>query len=127
VGNTLQRDLQSVQYSSIEKDATFGKETVLLCSTTCSCDTTTTKDTNYETTPSPPRRSRSPARDGPQTEALIARISELTSVVSPLVAERDQGRASASSSYRRRRSRSDSWDSRRRGRSRSPRESRYEP
>jgi hypothetical protein len=50
VGNTLQRDLQSVQYSSIEKDATFGKETVLLCSTTCSCDTTTTKDTTYETT-----------------------------------------------------------------------------
>ena len=78
-------------------------------------------------TPSPPRRSRSPARDGPQTEALIAMISELTSVVSPLVAERDQARASASSSYRRRRSRSDSWDSRRRGRSRSPRESRYEP
>ena len=76
-------------------------------------------------TPSPPRRSRSPARDGQQTEALIARISELTSVVSQLVAESDQARASAASSYRRRRSRSDSQDSRRRGRSRSPRESRY--
>ena len=76
-------------------------------------------------TPTPPRRSRSPARDGQQTEALIARISELTSVVSQLVAERDQARASASSTYRSRRSRSDSRDSRRRGRSRSPRESRY--
>ena len=39
---------------------------------------------------------------------MIARISELTSVVSQLVAERDQARASASSSYRGRRSRSDS-------------------
>ena len=76
-------------------------------------------------TPTPPRRSRSPARDGQQTEALIARISELTSVVSELVAERDQARASASSTYRSRRSRSDSRDSRRRGRSRSPRESRF--
>ena len=75
-------------------------------------------------TPTPSRRSRSPARDGQQTEALIARISELTSVVSQLVAERDQARA-ASSTYRSRRSRSDSRDSRRRGRSRSPRESRF--
>ena len=76
-------------------------------------------------TPTPPRRSRPPPRDGQQTEALIARISELTSVVSQLVAEKDQARASASSTYRSRRSRSDSRDSRRRGRSRSPRESRY--
>ena len=38
---------------------------------------------------------------------MIARISELTSVVSQLIAERDQARASASSSYRGRRSRSD--------------------
>ena len=37
-----------------------------------------------------PRRSRSAPRDTPQTEALIARISELTSVVTQLVAERDQ-------------------------------------
>ena len=60
-----------------------------------------------------PRRSRSAPRDAPQTEALIARISELTSVVTQLVAERDQARASGSSSYRRRpRSRSDSRDSR---------------
>ncbi|CAL1129119.1 unnamed protein product [Cladocopium goreaui] len=76
-------------------------------------------------TPTPPRRSRSPPKEGQQTEALIARISELTTVVSQLVAERDQARASASSTYRSRRSRSDSRDSRRRGRSRSPRESRY--
>ena len=43
-----------------------------------------------------PRRSRSAPRDTPQTEALIARISELTSVVTQLVAERDQARASGS-------------------------------
>ena len=46
-------------------------------------------------------------------------------MVSQLVAEKDQARVSISSTYRSRRSRSDTQDSRRRGRSRSPSESRY--
>eukprot|EP00435_Cladocopium_sp_Y103_P050664 s1856_g15.t1 len=82
----------------------------------------------------PPRRSRSPARPArdDQTEALMARVSELPTLVTQLVAERDEEKQQTSSS--RRRARSDSRNSRRRGRSRSPRsrrgyryEPRYEP
>eukprot|EP00435_Cladocopium_sp_Y103_P070666 s374_g35.t1 len=67
----------------------------------------------------PPRRSRSPARSArdDQTKALMDRVSELTTLVTQLVAERDEERQRASSSHRRR-ARSDSRDSRRRGRSR---------